>query len=358
MTKDLRAIYEILLEKDTDGLSEQIDLEELFGAMETIDDVKIILVGQDSYPDPEKITAMAFSYRQGQKPTGSVKEIILAALKGKDFHDDGYLDMMTSGYLGTWRDQGVLLLNSDGPCVHALIKAIVKGSDGRVCGILLGNDASKLAPLFEVSFFWNHPSRKSTINNDPADPRHWNHTDIFWRANDHVLESERMPINWATVTGHNSLFVFTDGGFGKNKKEGSSAYAIFSSLRSHLGSNVVRSTKLSTNNIAELMAIINVLKIVREYKMGSINIISDSKYCINSITIWYNNWLLDPEAMKTKKNTKLLGQAVALTEAINSNKQVLTYKHQHGHTTEPDDADSKKWFLWYGNDFVDKMAGY
>jgi len=350
---DLRLIYEVLLEKYMPELSEQMDLDELFGKMTTVHDVKAILVGQDSYPDPEKITAMAFSYRKGQKATGSVKQIILAALKGEDSHEEDNMRFVEDGYLGTWRDQGLLLVNSDGPCVLELIRTIIKASKGRVCGILLGTEAQKLSPLFEVAYNWYHPSRKSTINNDTNDPRHWNHTDVFWRANKHIMSTGRCPINWATVGKHTTLWIFTDGGYGSTKREGASGFAIFNALQTNLGYSSHKGKELSTNNIAELTAIVDALKMVQEYTQGKIMIVSDSEYSIKSITLWYYNWVKKPDLLKDRLNIGLITEAVRLTELTGAK-----YKHIHGHQPAPADDSSKAYFLWMGNNFVDKLVGY
>lgn len=377
---NLKYIYEVLIEKVDKDAVEHFDLDELFGAMQTVDDVKVIIIGQDSYPDPEKVTSMAFSYRRGQPATGSVKEIILAALKGKDDHDDRIVSSIKDGYLGSWRDQGVLLLNSDSLAVVGLIKHLIKASKGRICGICLGTEAQKLSTLFDTVFCWNHPSRKSTINNNPDDPRHWNHTDVFWRANLHITESGRCPINWATVTGSTTLWVFTDGGYSTKQSEGQSGCAIFNSIQSYLGHSVIRGKDINTNNVAELKAIILGLEIVYEYTMGKVVVVSDSEYSIKSITIWHPQRKLaksseelaelDEEieeilarttkkktskASKTKvvKNVELIEYAMKLTEEIK-----CRYIHIHGHTAEPINGTTRERFLWRGNDFVDKLVGY
>lgn len=384
----LKYLYEVLIEKTDPEAVEQMDLDELFGAMKEIDDVKLIIVGQDSYPDPEKVTPMAFSYRRGQAATGSVKEILLAALKGQDSHE--HIDLV-DGYLGSWRDQGVLLLNSNGIAVVELIKALLKAS-GNICGILLGNEAQKLSHLFKVSFSWNHPSRKSTINNDPADPRHWNHTDVFWKANEHITKIGRCPINWATAIGNTTLWIFTDGGYSATKKEGCAGFAIFSSIQSYLGHKVECGPKIKTNNIAELRGIIMALETVFEYTMGKVIVVSDSEYSIKSITEWHYARLkaanktelekLDAEMEEvlaknarkrstkstTKKaekatvknasgkpvmNLELIEYAIKLTEEIK-----CKYIHTRGHQPEPVDGTARERFIWRGNDFIDSLVNY
>lgn len=352
--RDLRMMYELILDSQDFGLSDQMDLDELFGAMKTIDDVKAILVGQDSYADPAKVTAMAFSYRRGQPPSGSVKEIILAAIKGKDPHDESLLESVSDGYLGSWRDQGLLMVNSDGFGVSELIQNIVRESNGRVCGILLGNEAQKLGNLFKVAFAWNHPSRRSTINNDPSDERHWNHTNVFWKANDYIFETGEMPINWATVANRNTLWCFTDGAYSNKKKEGASAFAMFGGLENYLGGSAKKSKALKTNNVAELTAILDALQYAVKYKAGNVVILSDSEYCIKSITKWYYDWV-DQNRLKEMANVDLISKAVSIVE---NSKTTIKFKHVRGHQKEPEDPTSKEHFFWAGNNFVDTLINY
>ncbi|XP_057336461.1 ribonuclease H1-like [Microplitis mediator] len=46
----------------------------------------------------------------------------------------------------------------------------------------------------------------------------------------------------------------------------------------------------NTNNGAELEAILQALKIIRNFNLTKIDIFTDSEYLCNSLTIWYENW--------------------------------------------------------------------
>ena len=92
--------------------------------------------------------------------------------------------------------------------------------------------------------------------------------------------------------------VFTDGSFMPQR----CGYGVY------FGNNDPRNiskiiTKKKTNNIAELKAIIDGIKIMissPEYKIGNIiEIYSDSEYCIKSILYWADNW--EKNGWKTAK---------------------------------------------------------
>lgn len=328
------------------------DLDELFGTMITTNDVRIILIGQDSYNDISKVTAMAFSYPQGMDATDSCLQLILAAIKGKDDHNT--VINKYPGYLGPWRDQGVLMVNSDYPRINELLKTIVNENPG-VCALFIGEKAAKkFDDLFAVSFQWNHPSRKSVLNNDPSDPRHWNHVDIFWKANDYLIQCNKCPINWLSVAGHNTLWIFTDGGYSAKQKKGSAGFAIFNSLQCYIGSWCKISKDYLTNNVAECSAIIKALEIVKDYKIGKIRIFSDSEYCVKTINIWFDDWVRNRK-LHEKKNVELFKYAV---ELFKSNKKVkLT--HVRGHQPEPAaNASAIEHFMYMGNDYVDRLVNF
>lgn len=333
-------------------------LDELFGTMTTTKDVKIIIVGQDSYNDRSKVTGMAFSYPIGMNASDSCLQMILAAIKGKDSHTTIYDDINFHGYLGTWRDQGVLMVNADYPNISKFIETIVAEREDSVCGILIGKVATdSLGKLFKSSFSWNHPSRRSIINNDPSDPRHWNHCDVFYKANDYLISMGICPVNWASVTGHNTLWIFTDGGYSAKKKRGAAGFVIFSSLQGYLGSWVKETKDYSTNNIAEATAIIQAMKTVKDYKCGKIKIMSDSQYCVKTITEWFVNWV-KKGVLDQHKNVDLFAEATLLYKDINKRTK-CTIIHVRGHQAPPEESASKlEKFFHMGNDYVDRLVNF
>ena len=82
--------------------------DEVFAALNLcpLDDVKVVIVGQDPYHGPGQGHGLAFSVRPGVRPPPSLKNIF------KEAQADVDIDLPTNGYLTCWADQGVLLLNT------------------------------------------------------------------------------------------------------------------------------------------------------------------------------------------------------------------------------------------------------
>lgn len=98
--------------------------DNLFAALDAVafDDVKVMIVGQDPYPDPQHATGLAFSIpahidRRVQKYPPTLKNIL--SEYESDLH---YLEPET-GCLLKWCDEGVLLWNSTPSCSAWLSKS-------------------------------------------------------------------------------------------------------------------------------------------------------------------------------------------------------------------------------------------
>lgn len=335
-------------------------LDELFGVMETAADVRIIIVGQDAYPDRSKRCAMAFSYPRGVEASDSVLSIIKAANKGLD-NEDTLEITPKDGYLGTWRDQGVLLVNCRGAPYKSLIASICRLSE--VVGILLGREAIEAtSEYFKVAYSWSHPSRRSTINNDPKHPEHWSHTDVFWRANQHLLRSGRGIVNWASVYGTGRIFLFVDGGYSSKQSRGKCGVVAYSSLGSYLADDICvdryvhgsENVRITTNNVAELSAFRMAIDTISATPTwGRWVIYSDSEYSIKSITIWYHDWVRN-DKLVGKKNVPLIAKIVSEFDSLSGD---VSVKHTRGHQPPPpEDASPLKKLIHRGNDHVDVLV--
>lgn len=81
---------------------------EIFSALEhtSIDDVKIVLLGQDPYHEPGQAHGMSFSVKPGVKTPPSLQNMY------KELHDELGCYIPNNGFLEKWANQGVLLLNT------------------------------------------------------------------------------------------------------------------------------------------------------------------------------------------------------------------------------------------------------
>lgn len=82
--------------------------EKLFAAFDytPLDDVKVVILGQDPYHNVGQANGLAFSVTDGMTIPPSLKNIY------KELHTDLGLDIPNSGNLEAWAKQGVFLLNA------------------------------------------------------------------------------------------------------------------------------------------------------------------------------------------------------------------------------------------------------
>lgn len=83
-------------------------MEDVFNALlyTPFDKVKVVLLGQDPYHGPGQAHGLSFSVRPGVKVPPSLANMF------KELHDDLGCFVPNNGYLKSWADQGVLLLNT------------------------------------------------------------------------------------------------------------------------------------------------------------------------------------------------------------------------------------------------------
>lgn len=82
--------------------------QNIFAALRetNLDDVKVVVVGQDPYHGPNQAHGLSFSVQPGIVTPPSLKNIY------KELKDDLNIHPKENGYLLSWAKQGVLLLNS------------------------------------------------------------------------------------------------------------------------------------------------------------------------------------------------------------------------------------------------------
>jgi uracil-DNA glycosylase len=82
--------------------------EDVFNAFKATpyDAVKVLLLGQDPYHGPGQAHGMCFSVRPGVRPPPSLVNMF------KELHDDLGCKIPNHGYLQTWAERGVMLLNA------------------------------------------------------------------------------------------------------------------------------------------------------------------------------------------------------------------------------------------------------
>ncbi|MER0069919.1 uracil-DNA glycosylase [Corynebacterium sp. KPL2850] len=102
-----------VLERQWPRISQALDNQDYLPPAEDVcralqmplDDVRVLIVGQDPYPTPGHAMGMAFSTKPGVKPPRSLVNIY------RELYDDVGVRGREDGDLSAWADQGVLLLN-------------------------------------------------------------------------------------------------------------------------------------------------------------------------------------------------------------------------------------------------------
>lgn len=151
--------------------------------------------------------------------------------------------------------------------------------------------------------------------------------------------------------------IFTDGSSKNNNKKGVKRYG---GIGVFFGKDDPRNISEPlegkvTNQIAELTACIRGLEVLKENgHKGIVYVYTDSKYVIGCMTDWIKLWKQNGWKTKSKKsvmNKELVERLDQLTKECKA-----VYKYSPAHREEPEDKDSHKHFLWYGNNMADKLA--
>lgn len=172
--------------------------ENIFAALDVdLSSIKCVIVGQDPYPTAGNAHGLAFSISKDvTKIPASLQNIF------KELVADLSIELPTHGCLENWRDEGVLLLNrvlttevgrSNAhtnlgwqPITEAIAKA---AADRGAVGILWGNQAQELAPIFKYKVSSPHPSPLSAYKGFFG-------SRPFSTVNKILVEQGRQPINW------------------------------------------------------------------------------------------------------------------------------------------------------------------
>lgn len=145
------------------------------------------------------------------------------------------------------------------------------------------------------------------------------------------------------------MIIYTDGSCKNNgKKNASGGIGIYFSRDNDKNLSLSLPGDLQTNNRAELFAILVALQIIQDNYDEPIVICTDSKYSINSLTLWMKKWKTNHWMSANKKpvlNKDLLLQINDILEKhIN-----ITFRHIIAHT-DNNDPDS------IGNREADRLA--
>ena len=132
---------------------------------------RVLIVGQDPYPNPQHAIGLAFAVPAGTQPLPPTLGNIFRELRS-----DLGVQMVRQGDISSWQDRGVMLLNrhlstqAENSAAHlsfgwaefteAAIKVLQKVRGRQLVAILWGKQAQELAPLLPQAsvISSSHPS--------------------------------------------------------------------------------------------------------------------------------------------------------------------------------------------------------
>lgn len=168
-----------------------------------LDDVKVLIVGQDPYPTPGHPMGLSFSVAPGVRPLPRSLSNIY-----KELESDLGAPAAAHGDLSHWSKEGVMLLNRvltvrpGAPASHRgrgweeitdhAIRALVAREGRPLVAVLWGKDAQELAPLLDgvPTIATPHPSPLSAA-------RGFFGSRPFSRVNEALAAQGATPVNWA-----------------------------------------------------------------------------------------------------------------------------------------------------------------
>lgn len=215
-TGEWQVVEEHLRDLDKAGIEYCPSKKNLFKALEILpkEAVKVVILGQDPYPDPKYATGVALSIPDGLSFPPTLSTIL------REYSSDLNLPTPTSGNLTSWVEQGVLLWNVFPSCEagksmsHAweewspLTQEILENVEGnRVVLAALGSVGAsylKYASKETPQIITSHPSPRGQMN--AKNP--FTGSRLFSRINEHLIQLGHTPIDWRLpdVSDHRPLF--------------------------------------------------------------------------------------------------------------------------------------------------------
>ena len=363
-----------------------------FARLTPINQIKIIILGQDPYPSKNDAHGLAFSCLT--KIPATLRNIYKCLSKTCNIKG------ITTGDLSNWAQQGVLLLNTylSTKCGSSLshkktwslyttqlISDICRNAyddNNQLIFLLWGGAAKSYKDIIDSDYHyvleWLHPSPLSQIKAAPPDK--FENCDHFIISNNILMELDKKPIEWnpEVLTDEcmlqcNDYFqcnprkhiVFTDGSCYPNNKSSKSegGYAAIFACGTYNGLKIygkLQKKIISASNIrAEGMALIKVLKYLKKLDSSSwdmCEIILDCEFWIKMIHLYMPAWNIAD--FNNKSNTDLTKMLWTIWSKDNFGKKIiLTHMNSHNKSGwKSKKIGTRERFMYEMNDRVDKLA--
>lgn len=356
-----------------------------FARITKLDNIKMLILGQDPYPTDGTAHGLAFSSLQKKTPP-SLKNIFKCLNKQKLTNEPNTINDLTN-----WALQGVLLLNTSlttetnviGKHIKYWKKYIkfilceinkyISKYNYKPVALLLGNHAHKYEPILSnfVIKKYAHPSPLQTKVKF-YDCTYFNFT------NEYLIKNGLLPINWETTTiysdiryklnyNYDTIVAFTDGSCYPNKKckEAVAGYSVHFPIGAYVHTDIYGSLdntkEYATNIRAEGYAIYKTMKFCyKNTNWKKLIIITDSMFWIDMIYRYIPEWEFNNIDINEKKNADIIKKIYKIYKKLNNEKEVVL-RHVKGHNKNKWSEfpyDSYEYFCYTNNDYVDSLAGY
>jgi uracil-DNA glycosylase len=209
-SSEFESIIDFLINENQEGRRFTPALKQVFRAFEEcpVDKVKVIMIGQDPYPQPLVADGVAFSCSNTNKAEASLRYILRAVENTVALEDRDAVDEIEKLNLVRWSHQGVLMLNSAlttevgkvgkhveqwKPFMEYLIDMLNFQQAGLIF-VLMGKQAQQ----YEALIGDHHTVIKSTHPAYAAYMKvfNWDCNDIFNKINLQLVEYKKEKILW------------------------------------------------------------------------------------------------------------------------------------------------------------------
>ncbi len=154
------------------------------------------------------------------------------------------------------------------------------------------------------------------------------------------------------------ITIYTDGACtnNQNKKIRKGGFGVFFADNDSRNCSIKLTGDKITNQVAELSAVLyGIEKCIESNELKIINIITDSMYIINSITMWCKGWERKGWKKADGSNVENLELIKKIYNYTNTEGIHIKFKHVRSHQNEPS-KESIAYADWYGNMMADKLA--
>jgi len=363
-----------------------------FSRLSSLNRIKVVIIGQDPYPNRNHAHGLAFSSLDSTIPA-SLKNIYKCLIKCELLKK-----MPKSSDLSIWSKRGVLLLNNALTTVagssnahkedwteysNLIVKKISENAlkkDRTLIFMLWGKEAQKKAEFIDESHIILKSRHPSPMAQNCDDKYKFVNCTNFTKANKILKElceenknSERGPIDWSLKK--KVIEVYTDGSAYPNKnipkaKNGYACVFTKGCLENLVicGSSpefVMHPTKnkkmCSTSQRAEGMAILKAAIKCNSVPMDQwdeLEVVTDSDFWCNMLTSYMPRWEKNGMDFDDKENPDITKKLWNEWKKLNKKgSAIIRHINSHGKGGLKDaESGTKSWYDYKNNETVDELA--